>query len=470
MKYFSNRFSSDLIYWLTRTRWVFIAIGVAVLLLLLPTPPGLPVAGYRTLVIFIMSLILIITEPMPLPGIAFIMIISQVYFGIGDANSVAKAFMNDAVFFIMGSLMLAVTIVKQGWDARIALGIIKLTGNSTRRIAFGFTAISALGGAFIGQLTVVAILLPIALTLIRYTNEDKTQTRKLAALFLFSIAYGSIIGSVGTPSGGVRNAVMIIYWQDIGVHPLSYLQWILYAFPLIIIQLPILTWILWRSFVPETMIMDSGVRKLKIQVARAGVITGKEILAAVIFCCIVLSWIFFSSDVGLGIISLTGVVIYLLTGLVKWDDINRHVNWGVIILFGATISLGMQIKLTGAADWISGLVLHPISGTSSSPHAYLDLVNIGLSTLLANMVSGTSTVAVLGPVMLNFPGDPIHAGLLNAISSSFAYFNAVAAPACAIVYASGRLQAKDFLKVGWKMGLVSMGLIFLYAHLYWMWL
>ncbi|MFQ6614825.1 MAG: SLC13 family permease, partial [Fidelibacterota bacterium] len=162
------RISTDLIYWLTQTKWVFIAFAVAAILLLFPAPPGLSVAGYRTMVIFIMSLILIITESMPLPGIAFIMIISQVYCGIGDSNSVAKAFMNDAVFFIMGSLMLAVAIVKQGWDARIALGIIRLTGNSTQRIAIGFAVLSAIGGSFIGQHTVAAIMLPIAMTLIRY--------------------------------------------------------------------------------------------------------------------------------------------------------------------------------------------------------------------------------------------------------------------------------------------------------------
>ncbi|NOZ74209.1 MAG: DASS family sodium-coupled anion symporter [FCB group bacterium] len=467
MKSFQVRISTDLIYWFTQTKWVFIAFGVAAVLLLFPPPAGLSVAGYRTMIIFIMSLILIITEPMPLPGIAFIMIIAQVYFGIGDSNSVAKAFMNDAVFFIMGSLMLAVAIIKQGWDARIALGIIRLTGNSTRRIAFGFAGLSAIGGSFIGQHTVAAIMLPIAMTLIRYTKADKEQVRNLSALLLFSIAYGSIIGSIGTPSGGARNAIMLIYWRDFGVTPLSYGQWMMYAYPLVLLQLPILSWVLWRNFIPEVMMMDSGVRKLKIQVARAGKITGGEILAAVIFAGIFLSWILFSASVGIGIIALTGVVIYLLTGLVKWEDMNRHVNWGVIVLFGATISLGTQIKVTGAADWMSQLVLNALGGMNGGLGYSLDFINISLTTLLANMVSSSSTVAVLGPVVLNFPGDPIHAGMLNAIASAFGYFTAVAAPACTIVYASGLLRARDFMKVGWKMGLISIILTFVYANLYW---
>jgi len=366
--------------------------------------------------------------------------------------------------------VLAVAMMKQGWDARIALGIIRLTGNSTRRIAFGFAVLSAIGGSFIGQHTVAAIMLPIAMTLIRFTNADKDQVRNLSALFLFSIAYGSIIGSIGTPSGGARNAIMLIYWRDFGVTPLSYGQWMLYAYPLILLQLPILSWILWRNFVPEVMIMDSGVRKLKVQVAHAGKITAREILAAGIFGAIFISWILFSATVGLGIIALTGVVVYLITGLVNWEDMNRHVNWGVIVLFGATISLGTQIKVTGAADWMSQLVLSFLDQFSGNLDYTLDLVNIGMTTLLANMVSSSSTVAVLGPVMLNFPGDPIHAGMLNAIASAFGYFTAVAAPACTIVYASGMLTARDFMKVGWKMGVLSMIITFIYANLYWVWL
>jgi len=101
------------------------------ILFFLPIPAGLSLSGYRILIIVIIAISLIISEAIPLPGIAFIIIILEVYFGIGDANSIAKSFMNDAVFFIMGSLMLAVAIVRQGWDKRIALGIIKLTSNKT---------------------------------------------------------------------------------------------------------------------------------------------------------------------------------------------------------------------------------------------------------------------------------------------------------------------------------------------------
>ena len=69
-----------------------------------------------------------------------------------------------------------------------------------------------------------------------------------------------------------------------------------------------------------------------------------------------------SDKIGLGIIALTGVVLYLITGCVSWDDLHKHVNWGVVLLFGATISMGAQINHTGAAVWLANNVIE-LGGT-----------------------------------------------------------------------------------------------------------
>ena len=455
------------IYWLTQKRWLLFAFIGAIILFLLPTPSGLSQSGYRILIIVFIALTLIITESLPLPGIAFIIIILEVYFGIGEANDIAKSFMNDAVFFIMGSLMLAVAIVRQGWDKRIALGIIKLTGNKTHWVAFGFATLSAVLASFVGEHTVAAIMLPIALTLIKYTSKDRKKVLRLSAYLLFSIAYGSLIGSVGTPSGGGRNVILIHYWQEFGMPQISYLEWMKFAYPLILIQIPVLSWILWKNFLPEKTTLDTGIRRLKTQVAKSDTITPQKITALIIFFLVFLGWVFLSEKVGLGIIALSGVVLYLITGCVTWDDLHKHVNWGVILLFGATISMGAQINHTGAAEWLANNVIKIGGELMVSIPIFTDGLVILLTTLLANVLSSSATVAVLGPITLNLPGDTIHIGLVMAISSAFGYFTAVAAPACTIIYASGLVKAKDFLKVGWKMGLASIIILMIYANTYW---
>lgn len=464
---FSEHSLTNFLFWITQKKWFLITMVISVFLLFIPAPSGLSIEGYRSIVIVITALMLIVTEPIPLPAIAMYILVMEVYLGIGSANDIAKSFMNDAVFFIMGSLMLAVAIIKQGWDARIALGIITLTGNKTRNIVFGFTAISAILASFIGEHTVAAIMLPIAMTLIHFTSEDKEKVQNLSAVLLFSIAYGALIGSIGTPSGGGRNVIMIDYLRDSGLS-ISYINWMLRVYPLVLIQIPIVSWVLMKSFTPEFIKLDSGVRKLVVQVAKSAEMTGRNTIAAVIFLLVFAGWIFFSESVGLGTIALTGVLMYLVGGFVKWEDLSKNTHWGVILLFGSTISLGSNIKATGAAVWLAESIVNFIEPVINKLPFVADLIVTVMTTTMANVLSSSATVAVLGPITMNMGQDSMHMGMVTAIASAFGYFTAVAAPACTIVYSSGLVNAKDFLKVGWKMGVISIVLLVIYANTYWL--
>ena len=419
------------------------------------------------MIIVIMTIILIIFEPIPLPGVALLILILEVVFGIATADEVAASFMSDAVFFIMGSLMLAVAIISRGLDGRLALAIIRVTGNKTWKIVVGFVVISAFLSSFIGEHTVAALMLPIAMTLIRNTSDKPEKVKNLSALLLFSVAYGALIGSIGTPSGGGRNAIMISYLRDFDLS-ISYLEWIVRVYPLILLQIPIVIWIVWTSFKPEYTSLDSGVRKLIVHVAKSGKMKGEEWLTIIIFFLVFLGWIFFSETVGLGIIAILGVFLYLITGVVNWSDLSRNTNWGVVILFGATISLGYNIKFSGAAEWLADNYFHLFHQFIDTVPLFTDLTIVTMTTLMANVLSSSATVAVLGPITIHLGQDPIHLGLITAIASSFGYFTVIAAPACTIIYSSGLVRAKDFLKVGWKVGIFSIIIAILYANTYWL--
>ena len=464
---FSNLSLSNFLFWATQKRWFIYAIIIGLILILLPHPQGLSEQAYTSIVILITALILIIKEPIPLPAIAIYILIAQIYGGIDSADGIAKAFMNDAVFFIMGSLMLAVVIIRQGWDSGIALGILRITGNKTSSIVFGFLSISAILSSFIGEHTVAAIMLPIGMTLIRFTSSDFEKVKNLAAAILFSITYGCLIGSAGTPSGGGRNVIMINYFNQSGLS-LSYFEWMIKIYPFVIIQIPIVAWIIINTFKPEYKILDSSIRKLVIKVAKSRSMTGRNTVTVIIFILVFLGWIFFSERFGLGTIALTGVFLYILGGFVRWNDLSRHTHWGVIILFGATISLGTSIRSTGAALWLADQVIMLFGSMMDTFPFFSDLIVIMITAAMTNILSSSATVAVLGPITMNLIPDMMHIGLVTAVSSAFGYFTAVAAPACTIVYSSGMIKASDFVRLGARIGLVSILLLMIYINTYWL--
>jgi len=464
---FSNQTIADLLYWVTRKRWLIAAFAISLVLFYIPSPVSLSPEAHRTLIIVVIVLILIIGEVIPLPAVAILILILEVVLGIDTPNGVATSFMSDAVFFIMGSLMMAVAIVSQGLDKRLALGIIKLTGNKTWRIVFGFVAISAILSSFIGEHTVAAMMLPVALTLLRNTSGDQKTIHRLSTILLFSIAYGCAMGSIGTPSGGGRNVIMIGYISEFGLGNISYLNWIKYAYPMLLLEIPIAAAILWITFKPDQRVLDSAVRKLKVKVAKTGAMTGNQIMAIGIFFLVFLGWVFLSPYLGLGIVALIGVFLYLSFGLIEWQDINRNTNWGVILLFGAAISLGVQMKETGAAEWVATQSINGMSMLVNNLGFMQWFISVFLTGILTNFLSNAATVAVLGPVVLDMGGNPIILGISTSIASSFAYLTIVASPTCMIIHSSGLVKSSDYLKAGWKLFVISIVILFLISNFYW---
>ncbi|MBC8213640.1 MAG: DASS family sodium-coupled anion symporter [Candidatus Marinimicrobia bacterium] len=455
-----------LLFWVQQKRWLLLILFVGLTMYWLPYPESISAQGYRTFIICVMVVALIITEPVPLPAVALLIAILEVAFRITDPTGAAKSFMGDSVFFIMGSLMMAVAIVHQGLDTRLALGIIELTGNKVRNIVFGFTAISAILSSFVGEHTVVAMMLPVGLSLIRNMPKGK-KIPNLTALILFSIAYGSTIGSIGTPSGGARNAIMIEYWRTFTDTTLTYTQWIVMAYPVVLIGIASASILLMFAFKPEYKIMDTAVRKLRVQVAKRGRIAGNEILSIIIFSITFLCWVFLNEKIGMGIIAIGGAFLYMATGLIEWKQVSKETNWGVILLFAGAISLGTHMKLTGTAVWLGESVILATGGLMEQFELFRNFIVIIMTTVMSNIMSSSGTIAVLGPIVLNMGGDPLFMGMSAAIASAFGYFSAVAAPACMIIYSSGLVKVTDFLKAGWRLGLASIVTLLIITQFYW---
>jgi len=467
-------------FFLGERRWLFIALLIGAGLFFVPTPEGLSREGQLVLIISIVSVILFITEPVPLPTVALMIIVAQVLVLGKDSGDVAQSLMSDSVLFIMGSLMLAVAIVKQKLDKRIAYLIVQITGPKTVNISIGIALISGVLASVIGEHTVAAMMLPVALTLINLSSKDGKSSRGLAAVLLLSISYGCSIAGIGTPSGGARNIIMIGYWREFFYDPfnpdtfkylVSYFDWVKFSYPIFLIQLPFLTFILFKVFKPEQKQLSRAVIKLREQIADDGPMRKRDWIAISVFVFTLIGWIGFSESIGLGVIALMGAIAFLVMGLARWDDMNSGVNWGVVWLYAAAISLGVEMKDTGAAEWVASSLLGLMEpfGVDSGPPLWMAIA--GLTTVVTNTMSNGAAVAVLGPITLDMAAasgeSPLRLGFITAISSSFAYFTVIATPACMIVYSSGYLKAKDFLRVGYRMVLVSFAVLMLAALLYW---
>lgn len=462
-----------LFFAIVRRRWLIAALVVATLLLLCPRPDPehLTQQGWRVLAIVVVAVMLWVTEAVPLPAVAFLIAGGQVLLVHKTPDEVAASFMKDSVFFIIGSLMLAVGIVRQRVDRRIAFLLTKISGPRTIWIALGVLSASTVIASFVADHTVAAFMLPVALTLVSASGQDEAGQRRLARLLLLAVAYGCNIGALGSPSGGARNIIMMDFWENMYDTHLGYAEWIKWAFPIVLLQIPGAFVILWFATRPHPRELPAAVAALRQQVAEEGRMGAREWAAVGIFAATLLAWITVGDTVGLGMIAVLGGTCYLVFGLVDWSDYNSGVNWGVVFVYAAAISLGHAMKETGAAQWVATTMLVQLGAWGITGGFALLAVFAIVTLLFTNVMSAAATVAVVAPILLQMAVDaglnPVIAGFVVALAAAFGYVTTFSHPPNMIVYGSGRLRSRDYISVGWKVTLMSIAALFVMAALYW---
>ena len=464
--------SSSILYWFSQKKWFLFSVLTGIFLVSIGPPidfvnaNGEPnIAGYHSLVILLMVFILVTSQPIPFPAIALLALVLQVLLGVAPADEVASSLMNDAVLFVMGSLMFAIAIVHQGLDIRLAKIIIRIFGKSKRVFIAGLMFISAVLSSFLGEHTIIAIMLPIGLSVIRNIDSSKPDGKNAVLLTLFSIAYGTIIGSIGTPSGGARNVIMINYIREFSDVTIGYWDWMQYAYPILIIQLIMAYFVLQFAF-PSSLdnIQLQGYKK---SVAKSNSATNiRHIFSSTIIVAIIASWFLFNEQFGLGIIALCGVLIFMICGMVSWEVINKNTNWGVILLFAATISLGFQINDTGAASWLIdkfNMMISSFPEDSSFSWSFMAII----TGLTANFFTSSATTSLLGPMAIELQPNNIAFGMSAAIASGFSFLTVISSPTAMILYSTGLVSVKLFFRIGLLMFASSILILYLMSEFYW---
>ena len=458
--------SSSILFWFSQKKWFVYSILVSIFLLNLSTPIGLSVPAYNSLIILVLVFMLVTFEPIPFPAIALLTLVLQVVLGVAPPDQVASSFMNDAVLFVMGSLMFAIAIVHQGLDIRLARFIVFIFGKSKRMFLAGLMSISAILSSFLGEHTVIAIMLPIGLSVIKNIDTQQTDGKNAVLITLFSIAYGTIIGSIGTPSGGARNVIMINYLQEFSNVHIDYWKWMKHAYPILIIQLIVAYFVLQFAF--PSSLKNIKMRGYKKNVENRSIKKDiNHLFSCLIIIAIIASWFTFNDIYGLGIIALGGALTFMIFGMITWEEINKNTNWGVILLFAATISLGFQINETGASSWLVIKFNELLNSLPSNSMNVSWSIMAILSGLTANFFTSSATVSLIGPMAIELHPTDISFALSSAIASGFSFLTVISSPTAMIIYSTGLVSTKVFFRVGILMFIISILILYLMSQFYW---
>jgi len=453
-------------------RWNIFSILISFLAIavfyIIPPPSGLSHEGWLMIGILVMAIILWITTPIPIAVTGLLIMVMQPLLGVEAAEDVFHSFGNQAVFFLVGVFILAGAIEKHGLHRRMALKFLSMFEKSPRMFTFGIMVSSASLSFIMPAHGVAALLLPIVASILIAMKAIPKQSN-FGKVSILAVAYGSSIGSLGTPIGGARNALTIGILANEGIR-ISFFEWMKYSMPVVFIAIPAVWIILQMVFPIEIENISEAKKEIEEQVGKMGGISRDEIIVSAILLLTVLLWIFFSSPkyMGLAVISLIGSILLFFTGSISWEDVEKRVPWGIILLYGGAITLGVGMSDTGAGAWIADMMLN-VAGNN----VYMVILSLIMFTvLLTNVMSNVGAVATLLPIGLGvaagFSGiSPLLSSMVVALSGGLAFMFVISTPGNAIAYSSGYFSTRDLMKGGSIVNLSCIAIIFAIAIIYW---
>ena len=169
-------------------------------------------------------------------------------------------------------------------------------------------------------------------------------------------------------------------------------------------------------------------------------------LAACIFAAAIAAVTFKLAS--LPVATLAGAFMMLLTRCLSPEEAYRQVEWKVLILIGALLSLGAAMEASGAGRYLAQQLIGLVG--ADSRYALLScffLLTVALTQPMSNQAAALVVFPIAMQTGIQLGVDPRPFGMMVAVAASCSYLTPLE-PSCLMVYGPGKYQFLDFFKVG----------------------
>ena len=472
----------------------YLALLVLCVIVSLPTPDGLSVAGHRMLGIMVFSVIVWATTAISYPvsaGVIIALMALLIGFApnpatgkiFGTAAGLAmglKGFSSTAFCLVGAALFLAAAMTKTGLDKRIALTVLSKLGTKSNHVVIGVICCGFILSFFVPSTTArVACLVPIVLGMISAFGVPLKS--RFAGMLMITVAQVDSVWNVGIKTAAAQNMVAVNFIRtQLGVD-ISWMDWFIAAAPFAILMSFALYHVMMFLMPPEIKEIPGGKETVKKLLADMGKITTNEIKLLVISICLLILW---TTEKKLHVIdtsTTTMVAITLLMlpkiGVMQWNEVVNKINWGTVVLFGVGISLGSALLSTKAATWLANVIVSTFDLADSTTLTVLAIMALFLIIVHMGFASAAGLASAIIPIIISVlqqlktPGvNIIGMTMILQYVVSFGFILPVNAPQNMIAYGTNTFEVRDFVRSGIPLTLIGFALIMLLGSTYWKWL
>ncbi|MGD8412630.1 MAG: DASS family sodium-coupled anion symporter [Candidatus Latescibacterota bacterium] len=483
---------------LRQTAGFYAGIAAAGLILLWPTPEGMPPEAKRMAATVALMGCWWIGESLPLGVTALVPLVAFPLLKILPITKISPTYANHFVFLLLGGFFIALTMQRWNLHTRIALWIIRLVGTSASRLVLGFMLASAFLSMWISNSATAMMMMPIGLGLIVKTEEmrggagDKSAANFGACLML-GIAYASNIGGVATLVGTFPNMVFAGMFKELfpGGPDITFTQWLKIGLPFAIVFVPMMWLFIVKVMLPvKGKVVENADQVIAGEVAKLGKMGRGEKMILGVFIVTALLWIF-RSDINFGgavlrgwasrlgvngfvhdstVAMAMGILCFILPvdrkrniRLLDWQH-ARKAPWGILILFGGGFAIARGFEASGLTHWVGS----QLTVLQNVPVVVVIAAVACTMTFLTEVTSNTASTTMMLPIMAATAGalhvNPLLLMLPATIAASCAFMLPIATPPNAIVFSSGRVSMAQMGKTGFFLNLITVVFVTVFVY------
>lgn len=447
--------------------YMILALDFLLFLALIKLLPFTPMEN-RGLALLIFIGILWLTEAFNITVTSLMVPILAIGLNVLPTKAAFAPFSEPIIFMFFGGFVLAAVMNIQKLDLWIANHIIRLArGNLKLTVLYLFAATAGLS-LFINNTAVAAMMLPLTLGILK--KVDLKTNRALYVFVLLGVAFSASIGGIGTLTGSAPNAILASQLK------ITFSEWLFYGIPVAIL--------LMIGMVFSLLVVLRPNFNVPFEISLEGIpLTSKRKITLAVFVIAAFflvfgSWLepFIRSVLELSqpiknfdaVVAMTAVIILCITHTATWSEIQDRTEWGVLMLFGGGLVLGIVLKETGASKILADTIVNYIG---VQHWLVMTLVLTAFIVFLTEFTSNTATAALMTPIFISVAEGlglpPVSLAAIVACSASCAFMLPIATPPNAIVFSTGYIKQSEMVKVGFILNVISTVVIGGLTYFFW---
>lgn len=343
-------------------------VGMIALIFLLPDDIGLSPAGKKAIAVMFFMVLWWISGICSILTTSFLGIALLLILKVASIKVVFSGFSDSTVVFLVFGFAMASAITKTGLGKRIAYAIMARTRPRYGSILVTFVVISTLLAAIVPSGTARTVLMgTLGMMLLPVFGQSEEKKSNIGRGIFTLLGLTSYAGSSAYLTGGAGIILTVGLLQKAG-YSITYLQWLIIAFPAVLIGSVILALITPRLFKPEVSVVDEqSFKEFQSELTSLGPMSANEKKTAVIMGIVLFLWVIGDFiKLNFIIVGVAGAValMFPFVNAIDDDDFNKRIAWDAIYFIGVCMTLGSVLTETKVTEFLA-TAINPLMASSS---------------------------------------------------------------------------------------------------------